>query len=139
MVLKCEHEYQMLVTSAWMELGFIRFACVWCEVRVVQAHTCMWLCMPMHAHRGRGVGVLLCHNPPYSPKAGSPTGARLATSNAPPVFSLHSAEFQMPVCGHAYLYVLLLGSMSSRLCSKCCYPQSHHFSTKNKGRRSEQP
>lgn len=80
MVLKCEHEYQMLDTSAGMELGFIRFACVWCEVHVVQAHTCMWLCVPMHAHRGRGVGVLLCHDPPYSPKAGSLTGARLVTS-----------------------------------------------------------
>lgn len=79
-VLKCEHEYQMLDTSAGMELGFIRFVCVWCEVCVVQAHTCMWLCMPMHAHRGRGVGVLLCHDPPYSPKAGSLTGARLVTS-----------------------------------------------------------
>lgn len=43
----------MLDTSAGIELGFICCVCVWREGRVVQAHTCILVCMPLHAHRGQ--------------------------------------------------------------------------------------
>lgn len=43
----------MLDTSAGIELGFICCVCVWREGCVVQAHTCMQVYMPLHAHRGQ--------------------------------------------------------------------------------------